>query len=360
MNLKALVLGVNTRPVVNSLKNLGFYVYSVSYYAPEDLKADEKYYQIDPLNHGRLRENYDEKKLVEMAEELVDDVDHVFITSGVFESENSKIPKWDNVVGNDPKKINEISNKYKTYKELKNLGFNIPEFKKIRNKKQLDKFLDEFGCCVLKSNYGSGGYISKIKKNDNIKNLKFPILAQEYIRGKSFSANFVGNTFITFNKQIIVKGTYAGNLTPYNNLPDKFIKVFSEVIEVFELEGMNGIDFLIRDGKEYIVDINPRILGTYETIEMSASKNLAYILLTKNSDFKLKERYIKRIIFAKERIVSNISKRNFLYDIPRKNAIIEKGEPIATVIAKKNIRSIINSVYKECAEYGRKESRDDI
>ena len=35
--LKALVLGINTRPVANSLKKLGFYVYSVSYYAPEDL-----------------------------------------------------------------------------------------------------------------------------------------------------------------------------------------------------------------------------------------------------------------------------------------------------------------------------------
>jgi predicted ATP-grasp superfamily ATP-dependent carboligase len=356
--LKALVLGINTRPVVNSLKKLGFYVYSVSYYAPEDLNADEKYYLINPLSHGRLRENYDENKLIEIADNLADEVDYIFITSGVFEFENSKIPRWDNIVGNEPKKINEISNKYKTYKKLKNLGFNIPETKKINNKTQLYGFLEEFKSCILKPIYGSGGGVIKLESNDFyidkvINEIKFPIIAQEYIGGKSFSANFIGNTFITFNKQIIIKGMYAGNSTPYINLPKRFIKIFSEVIESFELKGMNGIDFLIKYNEPYIVDINPRILGTYETIEMSASQNLARVLLNNNyaKDFKPKEMYIKRILFAKEKIIANISKRDFIYDIPKKNAVIERGEPIATVIAKENIKSIINDVYRECAEY---------
>ncbi|WP_173400828.1 ATP-grasp domain-containing protein [Methanocaldococcus bathoardescens] len=365
--MKALVLGVNTRPIVNSLKKLGFYVYSVSYYAPEDLNADKKYYLINPLAHGRLKENYNENRLIEIANELVDEVDYVFITSGVFEFENSKIPKWDNVVGNEPKKINEISNKHKTYKKLKNLGFNIPETKKINNKTQLYKFLEEFKFCILKPIYGSGGGILKINLNNLndglIYGIKFPIIAQEYVRGKSFSANFIGNTFITFNKQIIIKGMYAGNLTPYLNLPNKFVKIFGEVIETFELKGMNGIDFLIKDSEPYIVDINPRILGTFETIEMSASQNLAKALLNNNyaKEIKPKESYIKRILFAKEKIIVNISKRDFIYDIPKKNAVIEKGEPIATVIAKENIKSIINSIYGECAEYEkRKEDREDI
>ena len=359
--LKALVLGINTRPVATSLKKLGFYVYSVSYYAPEDLNADKKYYLINPLFHGRLRENYNENKLIDVANALADEVDYIFITSGVFEFENSKTPRWDNVVGNEPKKINEISNKYKTYKKLKNLGFNVPETKKINNKSQLYKFLEEFKTCILKPIYGSGGGILKIDLNsfdDKIINrIKFPVIAKEYIKGKSFSANFIGNTFITFNKQIIIKGMYAGNLTPYN-LPERFIKIFGEVIETFELEGMNGIDFLIKDSEPYIVDINPRILGTYETIEMSSSQNLARALIDNSyaREIKPKERYIKRILFAKQKIISNISKRDFVYDIPRKNAVIEKDEPIATVIAKQNIKSIIESVYKECVEYekGRK------
>jgi len=365
--LKALVLGINTRPVVNSLKKLGFYVYSVSYYAPEDLNADEKYYLINPLVHGRLKENYDENKLIEIANKLADEVDCIFITSGVFEFENSKIPGWDNVIGNGPKKINEISNKYKTYKKLKNLGFNIPETKKINNKTQLYKFLEEFKTCILKPIYGSGGSILKIELNnfddEIINEIKFPIIAQEYIRGKSFSANFIGNTFITFNKQIIIKGMYAGNLTPYINLPNKFVEIFGEVIESFELKGMSGIDFLIKDNGPYIVDINPRILGTYETIEMSASQNLAMVLLNNKYAKEIKPRkvYIKRILFAKEKIIANISKRDFIHDIPKKNAVIEKGEPIATVIAKENIKSIINSVYEECAEYEkRKEDRENI
>jgi len=357
-NLKALVLGINTRPVANSLKKLGFYVYSVSYYAPEDLNADKKYYLINPLFHGRLRENYNESKLIDMANELVDEVDYIFITSGVFEFENSKIPRWDNIVGNEPKKINEISNKYKTYKKLKNLGFNIPETKKVNNKSQLYKFLEEFKTCILKPIYGSGGGVLKIDLNNFddklIYEIKFPIVAQEYVLGKSFSANFIGNTFITFNKQIIIKGMYAGNLTPYPNLPEKFAEIFEEIIDAFELEGMNGIDFLIRDNEPCIVDINPRILGTFETIEMSASQNLSKALLNNNyaKEIKPKENYLKRVLFAKEKIIANVSKRNFIYDIPKKNAVIEEGEPIATVIAKENIKSIIDIVYQEmCKVY---------
>ena len=360
-NLKALVVGINTRPVVNSLKKLGFFLYSVSYYSPEDLNADVKYYFIDPYNHGKLREKYDENKLIEKADELIDNVDYVFITSGVFESENSKIPKWDKVVGNEPKKIKEISNKFKTYKKLEKLGYNIQITKKINNKNQLYKFLEEFNCCILKPIYGSGGYLLKLNLNDFkkeiINKIKFPVIVQEFIEGKSFSANFIDNKFITFNKQIIINGMYAGNLTPYLKLSHNYINIFKDIIEVFELKGMNGIDFLIRDNEPYIVDINPRILGTYESIEMSSSKNLARVLLDNKylSEIRLKEIYIKRILFAKEKIIANISKRDFVYDIPKKNAIIEKGEPIVTVIAKENIKSIINRVYRECVEYEKRE-----
>ena len=83
--MKALVVGVNTRPVVNSLKELNFEVYSVSHYNPMDSNADHKKYLINDDSHGHFTEKYSEKELIKLSREYVDCVDYIFTCSGVFE-----------------------------------------------------------------------------------------------------------------------------------------------------------------------------------------------------------------------------------------------------------------------------------
>ncbi|AEF96678.1 ATP-grasp domain-containing protein [Methanotorris igneus] len=365
--MRLLVVGVNTRPVVNSAKRLGFEVYSVSYYNPVDLNADKKIYFIDDYNHGHFRENYSEDELLKAAEKFVDEVDGILITSGIFEDKNSKTPNWD-VIGNPPKKIKRMSNKYNTIKRLENLGYNVPLTYLAKNYSQLERYLDELKIAILKPISGSGGIgVTKISfstiENMGAKealeelniNIEFPILVQEYINSESFSASFIDTNFITFNRQIIENNMYVGNITPYSlngrifNV-SKAINDFREIIETFELKGMNGIDFMIKDNEVCIIEINPRILGTFETIEKSAGVNLVkHIIEGKSAN--VRERFIKRIVFAKEKIIAKIKKKPFVYDIPKYNAVIEKNEPIATVIAKTNINHCIDSIYKECVEY---------
>ncbi|WP_457611720.1 ATP-grasp domain-containing protein [Methanocaldococcus sp.] len=345
--MRALVLGVNTRPLANSLKRAGFYVTSISYYAPEDLIADKAYYFINKDNHGRFKENYREELLTKKANEIYDQFDYVFICSGVFENKDSKVYDWHNVYGNPPKKIKEISYKPKTYRRLENLGYNVPVSKVAKSYRDIEKFLDEFKKIVLKPLSGSGGFIRKITSLDNLKNVEFPILLQQFIEGKSFSTNFIDNIFITYNKQIIINGLYSGNITPYKFNDKLLTNSFLEIIEAFELQGMNGIDFILSNGEIYILDVNPRILGTFETIELSSKTNLAKAMIY-NKEVKLKERMIKRIVFSKNRVRAKIKKSPFIFDIPKEGAIIEKNEPLVTVIAKRNLKSIIERVYKWC------------
>jgi len=127
-----------------------------------------------------------------------------------------------------------------------------------------------------------------------------------------------------------------------------FLLILYGVIDYFNLEGMNGIDFMVKDGHPMVIEINPRILGTFETLEMSSNKNLVgYMIKNKNnnhhnnynSKILLKTQYIKKILFAKERLISNIKKRSNIFDIPKYGAIIEKGEPLTTIIGK-NIQEI--------------------
>ena len=225
--MNILVIGVNTRPVVNSAKKLGYNVYSVSYYNPIDMHADEKKYIVNDNYHGHFKNNYNENDLLNLANHYVDDMDYVFICSGIFENENSKTPNW-SVVGNSPKKIKRISNKYYITKKLDNLGYNIPTTYIANNSIQLEKYLYDLKSAVIKPKYGSGGIgiysldLESMESNNNIdnvfdylKNLKFPVMVQEMIKSDSYSASFIGSNFVCFNKQLIVNNMYVGNITPY-------------------------------------------------------------------------------------------------------------------------------------------------
>lgn len=418
-----LIIGVNTRPVVNSAKKLGHNVYSVSYYNPIDLYADEKKYLINDKYHGIFRKNYNENDLLNLASYYVDDVDYIFVGSGVFENENSKIPNW-NVVGNSPKKIKRISNKYYTTKKLANLGYNIPTTYIANNSTQLEKYLYDLKSAVIKPKYGSGGfgicsldlesiesnytyntinnnthhirYNGKIETNKNsgknninninnknniacntnyhnnknkfnntnidtifdyLKDLKYPVIVQEMIKSDSYSASFINSNFICFNKQIILNNMYVGNITPYIPKPleknlKKVIDSFKEVIESFDLEGMNGIDFMIKEDIPVILEINPRILGTFETIEFSSKTSLVKSIL-ENKPVYPKTKYIKKILFAGQKLRSNIKKQQNIFDIPQYGAIIEKDEPLTTLIGRScgEINNTIDGISKMVIKY---------
>ena len=358
--MKILVLGINTRPVTNSAKRLGYKVYSVSYYNPVDLEADVKEYFINDIYHGHFRENYDSRKLIECAERYVDEVDYTFICSGVFEYEGSKTPNWD-VVGNPPKKIKRLSNKYYVMKKLENLGCPIPETYIVHNPQQLDRYLQEYKKLVIKPIYGHGGIgvltislnMSDDKYSSLLKNLKYPCIVQEYIPSESFSVAYIGREFITFNKQIVENNSYTGCITPYdlNKLLDVRYtkKLFDDIIELFDLEGMNGIDFMIKDGLPVVVEVNPRIPGTFETVEMALQCGLVRHIIEsveggrRSLNVKPIRQYIKKILCAESKVISYIRKRENIVDVPKHGAIIEKGEPLTTVIGR-NMEEVENTV----------------
>jgi predicted ATP-grasp superfamily ATP-dependent carboligase len=380
--MKVLVIGVNTRPVVNSAKKLGYEVYSISYYNPVDLNADKKEYLINDKYHGCFRENYNEKELLSLAEYYVDDIDCIFVCSGIFESKHSKTPDW-NVVGNPPKKIKRMSNKYYITKKLENLGCSVPTTYIAYNYSQLEKYLYDLKSIVVKPICGSGGInVHSITLNtftdklyNLLKNLEYPVIVQEMITSDSFSASFVGSNFITFNKQIIKNNMYVGNITPYvpnlktnNKGVQCIVDSFREVIESFDLAGMNGIDFMIKDGAPIIIELNPRILGTFETIELSSNKNLVKYMIENSEnqgfsscgDLKPKTQYMKRILFAEQKLICRIEKQQNIFDIPMYDAIIEKNEPLATAIGKNNdeINKAVDSISKMVINYEIKQRRD--
>jgi len=140
---------------------------------------------------------------------------------------------------------------------------------------------------------------------------------------------------------LINNNMYVGNITPYkiNNIDNvnNCIDSFKDIMSSFDLSGMNGIDFMIKDNVPVIIEINPRILGTFETIELSSNKNLMDLIIkyggvNKRSSPELPKlinpnnQYFKKILFAEQKLINYIGVSNLqskFYDVKLTKQVLQ-------------------------------------
>lgn len=367
---KILVVGANTRSVACSAKKAGYYVYSVDYFCTKDLIGcsdsikcvlSQKPYE----SCGIFEDKFEPLVLENLSSNFMDKADFILCCAGVLPE---KFPKA-KIVGN--KKIKNIENKYKLYKKLKK-KFKVPKTFLISDFEEASEIVENEGSkFVIKPIFGSGGIgIREFEDADRSKSDK--MIIQELIDGENISASVLstGNEAKTIftSKQLIGKAElgrtepfgYCGNIVPY--LDDPYIKKIAEdVIETLSLVGSNGVDMIHKGSDVYVVEVNPRFQGTFECAEAVLGINMvdAHIKACNGTliDTNFPDNFaVKMIVFAKERSIVGDMNFDGVYDIPRKNVIIEKGEPVATVVstgkvleeviysAKKTVRSIYRSL----------------
>jgi len=373
-----LVAGINTRPVACSAKKMGHTVYSVDYFCTRDLVKCSDYLrcilsQLPYESCGNHADKYDQSLLQKYADELTDDVDYVICSSGAV-PENFPSSK---VVGN--KKIMYIENKYNQYKLLKN-KFNLPETFLVSSYGEAVEIAKSFEDkkFIIKPVIGDGG--KEIRRfEETTQNSDFSrFMLQEIIEGKSISASVLSTerdakTILT-SRQIIGNNllgqrdefTYCGNIVPYSNNTE--IKNTAEkVIMKLRLVGSNGVDMIERDDEIFIIEVNPRFQGTLECAEEVLDLNMfdAHFKASKGTIISIPEPEgyaVKMIVFAKQRSIAGNLNFKGVYDIPGKNVIIEKNEPVATVVAPgktaenaiKNAKNIVNKIYNVIYPYPQK------
>jgi hypothetical protein len=357
---KLLIAGVNTRALAHSAYALGYQVYSASYFCTTDFNSyhykkcilEQKPYH----SCGTLQESYNQIELKELCSEWVDDVDYIIPYTGI----SPQMFPSSKVLGN--KNVENVENKYKLYKSLKKkfkmpktfLLSSIVEALEIQAQSPNKKYL-------IKPINGSGGYgvynlnsklLKDLKNNESaLKDLLIPekFILQEYILGEEVSASVISTTkeskSLISNSQI--KGSdsqnngqnfiYHGNLTPYPG-DDTIIKKTAElVIDKLDLIGSNGVDMIQNPDGIHIIEVNPRFQGTFECTESSLGINLIHAHVTACNGELINppsaDKYcVKKIVYASEKSLIKILNIPGVYDIPLKNVIIEKGEPVVTVI----------------------------
>jgi predicted ATP-grasp superfamily ATP-dependent carboligase len=378
-----LVIGANTRPMACSLKDMGFNVYSADYFGCQDINQcvlnKKSFLSQEPFNsNGYFSQQFDSQELVNMAEEYIELVDFIVCCSGVSPL---KFPKH-KLIGN--RDVKNIENKYKLYKHLSKKFegiFELPETYLVTDLQEaIEIDASSNKNFLLKPLEGSGGIgIRNFDPTDLDVEIHGAFL-QEIVEGDDVSASVLSSgdetSTILTSQQLIGKSWlgqreiygYCGNISPYIEKLDtnksvtiqkNFKEVAEDVIKNLKLIGSNGVDMKINNGNIYVIEVNPRPQGTFEVAELVLGINMAEAHINACegdlNNIPLPQKFAaKMIVHANYRsLVGNLNLKD-LHDIPGSNVIIEKGEPVATVLTSGKLlentvsyaKKIVSNVYQ--------------
>ena len=356
--------------------------------------------QESVISCGRFEENFSQEKLFELFDEILcenensseNDIDKIVLTTGLNASDfKGKFKKYQKFVRGN-KNTEKVENKFNLYKKLKN-KFDVPLTFQPSDVDELNEILQQYtnNPFILKPLQGSGGlgiFLLNNKScnynNDSksiLQNIPYEnYILQEYVEGINVSSSVLSSHYEQknlINTRLITEHDlgnnsfeYSGNILP---LDENSIKMFNDnqtnfeknnfnvneinqemndtsedLIREFGLIGSNGIDYILdKDGKLKVIEINPRLQGTYELVENACGINLldAHIKACEGEiiDIPDANQYsIKKIIYARKQVnIGNLNIPN-VYDIPYEGVKIEKDQPLVTIISSnKNLETAI-------------------
>ena len=393
-----LLMGIDTRPMVNSALKLDYKTFSISYFKTVDFKVPyaEKHVldQESVISCGRFEENYSPDKLLELSKDFLfqnhdeDEIDKIVLTTGInAKNFSGEFKKFRKIVRSN-KNTECVENKFKFYNKLKN-KFNVPLTFQPSDVWELNEILQQYtnNQFILKPIQGSGGLGIFLLNNESCDELKQVneicqnislenYILQEHIEGTNVSSsvlsshddikNLINSRLITEHDLGNDSYEYSGNILPLDEnsfkmfngyrteidadeLNDEMRNTSEDLIKEFDLIGSNGVDYILdKNGELKVIEINPRFQGTYELVENSLGINLldAHIKACEGEIIDIpnpKQYSIKKIIYARKQVnIGNLNIPN-VYDIPYEGVKIEKDQPLVTIISSnEDLKTAIN------------------
>ena len=296
---------------------------------------------------------------MDISSDYLDEVDYIIPISGISPSEFSK-KHQKKILGN--KNVNNIENKFNFYEKIKD-KFLTPETFSIIDVDEAIEIHDNYPNkqFILKPVKGSGGYdINLLNNETEIQFNKGEFILQEYVSGINLSSSILStetesktiinsrlltmhdfgknNSFIYVGNILpLTKKSIMGEIKDIENL-NKKMKITSEnLAKEFNLIGSNGVDYILNENGLYVIEINPRLQGTFECVEKTLGINMleAHIKACHGELIEIpKPRCYsyKKIIYSPTRMKYQKTDLDNIYDLPHIGSITEKGEPLLTII----------------------------
>ena len=362
---KLLLIGIDTRSMLNSALELDYEIFSTSYFSTSDTPQIKNQKII--LNEsegescGSFEDQFNSKTLLEISKDYIDEVDYIIPISGVSPSDFSKKDKR-KILGTTD--VENIENKFRFYKKIKD-EFLIPmtfSISDIDEAFEINKNYEDIQF-ILKPLQGSGGYDINLLENDSDIQLNDgEFILQEYVNGISLSSSLLAteskvktiiNTRLLSEHDYGIQDSfvYVGNILPLTSKSimgkvkdiDKINAKMNDTTErlasKFNLIGSNGVDYILNENGLYIIEINPRIQGTFECVEKSLEINMldAHIKACNGKLIeppKPKCYSYKKIVYSPTRMKYQKIDLDNIYDLPHIGSITEKSQPLLTIIDK--------------------------
>ena len=360
---KLLLIGIDTRSMLNSALKLDYDIYSTSYFSTSDTPTIKNQKVIlkesDGESCGIFEDEFDSRSILELSQDYIDEVDHIIPISGVSPTDFKKSDRK-KILGN--KDIENVEDKFRFYNEIKDefltpMTFNvsdIDEALEINDNYPKVQF-------ILKPLQGSGGYNINLLNNGmdfELNGEKF--IMQEFVKGISLSSSVLSSESESksiVNSRLLTMNDfgnensfiYVGNILPLTgksimakvddigSIADEMKSTSENLIEKFGLVGSNGVDYILNERGLHVIEINPRIQGTFECVERTFGINMleAHIKACQGEIIdipKAKCYTYKKIIYSPARMKYAPVDLDNIYDLPHIGSITEKGEPLLTII----------------------------
>jgi predicted ATP-grasp superfamily ATP-dependent carboligase len=370
-----LVIGIDAAALAVSAATAGYKVFSVDYFGDQDLKqiATESLSiltQKPGKSCGRLENDFAPNKLLDLANELLarHRIDAALLASGlddspeVLERLNDLVP----IIGNHPRTIARVRSKPGFLNELRQLGISSPRTIRVENLEEATLAAETIGYpVVIKPSVSLGG--GGIRKANSRSELgrafaqaaafSSEILIQEHISGIDASVSFLASkkatVLLSLSEQLLGLPElgqkepfgYCGNIVsaPLDETLTDTARVLARKIAThFDLAGSNGIDMVISKGNiPYIVEVNPRFQGTFECVQNAREVNLVRLHVEACTTDTLPDvasnppttAWARLILYARQRSMApDLSAVEEARDRPLPGAIVEKGEPLCSII----------------------------
>lgn len=377
-----LLIGLDLTALAKSTRTAGFKVYAADYFGDYDLvKFCDGYRSVIKQEAGkscgRIESGFNPEKLASLAKAILEEehIDAILLSSGLDDSFEvlEELEELVPILGNKPEIFRRVRDKSNFFGELKRLNLPYPETAVVDDLEAARRAAKDIGYPVIvKPSMGFAGLaVRKAEDADELwrffklaSSIDSEVVVQKYIDGVHASISFVSSErevrILTVNEQLLglrevgqqESFGFCGNIVPFGIDSETFQKcefMVEKIASHFDFRGSNGIDFVLSsEGTPYIIEVNPRFQATLECVEQVLNLNLVKIHVKACLGEPLPtlsrriDKYCTRLIlFSKGRIkVGNLTNLSWVRDIPFPGVIIEKGEPLCSVLAKADSKNL--------------------
>ena len=342
---KLLIIAQSGRMLAQATHNIGLKPIVIDCFADEDTQnLAFELYQVKSLAIQDIKN---------VIESLQANITKCIYGSG-FESHPESLfflEKYFELLGNSAHVFKALLDKQVFFKRLDKLAIKFPSVYFPTSSEKLPPY----PTLLKKSYFNQGGLGVEFVENNAIDN-EDKVYYQHYLDGETlsvlFSANGQNSEIIGFNTQWTqalshLKNFIFSGIINHSALSNHHQKTLTDWVNKltlsYQLKGLNSLDFILYHDECYVLEINPRPPASMQLYD---DKLLNTHLGIKNSKPSL-QTTAYQIIYAPKniKIPNNINWLESCCDLPAKQTIIPKGQPICSIIARhKNAQSLLQDL----------------